>query len=82
MVAIANAIYNYTVKYLLMVLLKNKVLVWGAKKLSDYLAKPLYDYLVRKGYLTVVEIKAEKAQENLEKAKSPEEINKAIDEIP
>jgi cell division protein FtsB len=52
------------------------------KRLLNILAKPLYDWVLRKGYIQIKKVEAKEAQTNLENAKTKEEIKKAIDEIP
>ena len=51
-------------------------------KLMDYLAKPLYDWVVRKGYIVAKKIEVKKSQDKLDKAKTEKERDEAIDEMP
>jgi hypothetical protein len=81
-IALANGLYNFVVNTILRVYLKSKLLTWTAKKIVDLLAKPLYDWTIRKGYITIKKLDAEISQNNLEKAKTNSEIDKAIDEMP
>ncbi len=51
-------------------------------KIMDYLAKPLYDWVVRKGYIIIKKQEASKAQDKLNQAKTEKERDEAIDEMP
>ena len=55
---------------------------WAFKKAADILAKPLYDLLVRKGYIKLKKASAKKAEEDLQNAKTKTEIDSAIDNLP
>ena len=51
-------------------------------KLADYLAKPIYDFILRKGYIQIKKVEAKKADEKLKESKTIEDAKKAVDEIP
>lgn len=51
-------------------------------KVMDLLAKPIYDWLLRKGYIQIKKVEAKKAETNLKESKTLEEAKKAVDEIP
>jgi hypothetical protein len=82
LVDVSNSIYNFVVNTLLKGTLKGAFLVWIAKKLVDRLAKPLYDWVIRKGYITVKKIEVKTLETNLKNAQTKEERDKAIDEMP
>lgn len=82
LVEASNTIYNFIVNTLLGSIIKGAFFTWVAKKVVDMLAKPLYDWCVRKGYMEVKVIKAKKAQDNLNKAQTSKERDEAIDEMP
>lgn len=48
----------------------------------NYTAKPLYDFILRKGYIAVETKRAEKAEDKLDKTTTIEEAKKAVDDIP
>jgi len=79
---ISNGIWSFIVAIVSAVVAKTPLGKKIVEKIADILARPIYDFLVRKGYIKIKEIEAKKKDDNLEKATTKEEIKKAIDEIP
>lgn len=81
-IEIANQFWEWIVGAFALTFIRTKLGRFALKKLADYLAKPIYDWTVRKGYIKIKTEQAERKQEDLENAKTKTDIDRSIDNLP
>lgn len=81
-IELANQFWEWIVGALALTFIRTKLGRFALKKLADLMAKPIYDWVIRKGYIKTIEAKAEKQEKELQDAKTKPEIDSAIDRLP
>lgn len=81
-IELANQFWEWIVGAFALTFIRTKLGRYAFRKLADLLAKPIYDWTVRKGYIKVATEKAEKKEKELQDAKTKPEIDSAIDNLP
>ena len=78
----ANQFWEWIVGAFALTFIRTKLGRFALKKLADLMAKPIYDWVIRKGYIKTVEAKAQEQEKELQDAKTKPEIDSAIDRLP
>lgn len=81
-IELANQFWEWIVGAFALTFIRTKLGRFALKKLADLMAKPIYDWVIRKGYIKTIEAKAEKQEKELQDAKTKPEIDSAIDRLP
>lgn len=81
-IELANQAWEWIVGAFALAFIRTKLGRFALRKLADYLAKPVYDWVVRKGYIKTVEAKAEKQEKELKDAKNPDDFRASVDNLP
>lgn len=77
-----NQFWEYIIGALSLGFIRTKFGRFLFKKLADALAKPIYDWVIRKGYIVIKKEQAEKKEKEFKDAKTKDDVVRTFNDLP